>query len=424
MRQEENTDQPPANAPAKPEAPGPRAIGVLEWTAKGPRLMPVAIKIDKDFYDASLYLAQPVPMAIDSGVIYQVQKAGEPQGDFTLNSSEQTANGFWVGLGSFDSIAAQQKRKDAAAKREVAATAAKAAEEKAEEGERPVLHRGPKASTSPSDSSKPANDKAHGAPPVSSPTSSTAAQNSPAPAAPAQPQLTDTDNAPGRPVLRRGKPAQEQASSLVDNTPQKQPVAPPAGMGKLEVAVSDATHREAHPYKWTWKDTAEEQKLKAQAEKLAQTLLADYAAKTSGPKPGELLDVSFQTYDLTFSNAPTVIVSARAVPAATKAAVRRASKSAKSPTPTMTPADFEYYITVVGKEDIYGQMQKEFSVASDSRHLDAYPRMKLIDIVDADGNGAGDYLFQSTSDRGDSFVIYRDYGWSLQEVIKVPAPKV
>jgi hypothetical protein len=47
-----------------------------------------------------------------------------------------------------------------------------------------------------------------------------------------------------------------------------------------------------------------------------------------------------------------------------------------------------------------------------------------VDIVDADGNGVGDFLFQSTSDRGDSFVIYRDMGWSLEEVIKVPEPKV
>jgi chemotaxis protein histidine kinase CheA len=355
-------------------------------------------------------------------VIYQVQKAGEPQGDFTLNSSEQTPNGFWVGLGMFDSIAAQQKRKENATKRQAAAKAAKADEEKAEEGDRPVLRRSSKASAPPADSSKPTEQKTQGAP-QATPASTAPASAASTEAASPKPQLADTDNAPGRPILRRGKPAQEQASSLADNTPQKQPVAPPAGMGKLEVAVSDATSHEAHPYQWTWKDAAEEQKLKAQSEKLAQTILADYAGKNNGPKPGVLLDVSFQAYDLTFSNAPTVIVSARAVPAPVKPAVRRTSKVANSRAPT-APPDFEYYVTVVGKEDIYGEMQKEFAVATDSKHLDAFPRMKLVDIVDADGNGAGDYLFQNTSDRGESFVIYRDYGWSLQEVIKVPAPQV
>ena len=416
--------QQPTYGAKKTEPQGPRAIGVLAWTAKGPRLIPITIKINNEFYDASLYRAQPVPMAVDSGVVYEVQKAGEPLGDFTLSEAEQTGNGLWVGVGNFDSKEAQDKRKEKATRRAAAAAAAKAAEEKAEEGDRPVLKRpAPKQSPPETETPKPS------APPTDSPQAqqpSSTSESSPAPATQSKPQLTETERDPSRPILRRGKPEQEQATALgKEKEPEAKKLAPPPpGLAKLEVAVSDDSPKEMHPYKWTWKDAAEEQKLKEQAEKLAQAILANYATKTGGPKPGELQDVDFQTYDLTYSNAATVILSARVVPGAKAVVTRRGAKTTKAPEPASPENGFEYYITLVGREDIYGQMQKEFVVATDSKHLDAFPKMKLVDIVDADGKGAGGFLFQSTSDRGDSFVIYRDLGWSLQEVIRVPEPKV
>lgn len=221
-------------------------------------------------------------------------------------------------------------------------------------------------------------------------------------------------------------------------TPAKKPVTPPAGLNKVEVAVSDATTGQVHPYKWTWANPEEEQKLHQQAEDLAMKTLADYRTKIGGPMPGKLEDVKFDTYDLTYSNAPTVILSARVLPAVPKPAPTKrgartkkaagASSAASSAAPAASSSaaapGFEYYVTIVGREDIYGQLQKEFVVASDNKHLDAFPKMQLIGVVDVDGNGSGSMLFQSSSDLSNSFVIYRDLGWSLQEVIKVPEPKV
>ena len=409
-------DQQPTYAAKKDQVKGPRAVAVLEWTAKGPRLVPVCIKIDDQFYDAGLYMAQPVPMSIDNGVIYQVQKAGEPLGDFTLGEAEQTPNGLWVGLGSFDSKADQDKRKAEVARRTADAAKAKAAEEKAEEGDRPVLKRKAKAGAPSDESSKPA------APANSQPTT---AASTPPPQPKPQPQLTEVENDPNRPILRRGKPQQVQANSLGDESlPEKKPVPPPPGMGKVEVAVSDAGPSQQHSYKWTWANPEEEQKMKAAAQKLALATLTAYAGQTNGPKPGALEDVKIDVYDLNYSNAPTVILSARVLPEVSKPATRRGVKMAKAAEPTKAPAGFEYYVTVVGREDIYGELQKELAVASDNRHLDAFPRMQLIDVVDVDGNGAGDLLFQSTNDESRSFVVYRDLGWSLQEVIRVPEPKV
>src|ERR1051326_3892318 len=58
---------------------GPRAIAVVTWNGDDPVptagtsvLTPVAILVEGRYYDAELYQAQPEPMAIDSGVIYDV----------------------------------------------------------------------------------------------------------------------------------------------------------------------------------------------------------------------------------------------------------------------------------------------------------------------------------------------------------------
>ena len=405
---------------------GPRAVGVLEWTAQGPRLIPVAIKVDDQFYDASLYLAQPVPLALENGVVYEVQKSGDPQGDFTLSEAEQSPGGLWLGLGNFDSKAAQDMRKAAAAKRAEREAKQKAEEEKEELGDRPVLKRGPKASVpGNTGSDKPATPTTSQPPAQSSPPTTTASSPQPAP----EPPKAEASGEPNRPILRRGKPVEEQASQIHEKIPEKKPVPLPPGMGKLDVAVSDASKVAQHSYKWSWANPQEEQNMKSQAEKMAQAALMDYAKKIGGPMPGALQDVKLEAYDLSYSNSATVVLSARVLPEVRSTAVRRGakgtttSKPAEAPAENVTPA-LEYYVTVVGREDIYGQLQKELTFVTDNKHLDAFPRMQLIDAVDADGNGSGDLLFESTSDNSNAFVIYRDTGWRLDKLIQVPAPKV
>src|SRR5580698_11666344 len=65
---------------AKPEQVV-RAVGVYEWTgdfAKPPasRLIPVSLYIDGKLEDAGVYIARPVPFALLSGNIYELQDAG------------------------------------------------------------------------------------------------------------------------------------------------------------------------------------------------------------------------------------------------------------------------------------------------------------------------------------------------------------
>jgi hypothetical protein len=105
-----------------------------------------------------------------------------------------------------------------------------------------------------------------------------------------------------------------------------------------------------------------------------------------------------RVFDLTSSNEPIVVLTA----------------TAHMPQTATNPASaLEYYVTFVGRNDIYGDLHKAFVNISDTQHLDIIPRMELIDAVDADGDGRGELLFRQTSDAGRAFVIYRVIGDTL-----------
>jgi hypothetical protein len=103
--------------------------------------------------------------------------------------------------------------------------------------------------------------------------------------------------------------------------------------------------------------------------------------------------------------------------------LKRAGTKATAPPSVPGPVGFEYYITLVAREDIYGQMQKSFAQVTDNKHLDAFPRYELIDAVDADGDHNGELLFRSINDISSSFVIYRVTGYRLEELLRVPEPR-
>src|SRR5579864_8155981 len=72
---------------AKPETVV-RAVGVYEWTGDmakpaASRLIPVSLFIDNKFESAAVYMARPVPFALLTGNVYQLEKAGTLVG--TLN---------------------------------------------------------------------------------------------------------------------------------------------------------------------------------------------------------------------------------------------------------------------------------------------------------------------------------------------------
>lgn len=110
MPQLKRPEEAPVERPAEPTPKKlvnePRAVGLLQLNKNGKgTLIPIAIRIDGKFYDASVYKADPVPMALDGGTVYEVQKTGESQGLFTVGGAlhNQNPNSAtpWLGSGSY-----------------------------------------------------------------------------------------------------------------------------------------------------------------------------------------------------------------------------------------------------------------------------------------------------------------------------------
>src|SRR3982074_1265506 len=73
---------------AKPEQVV-RAVGVYEWTGDmmkptASRLIPVSIFIEGKFQDAGVYVSRPVPFALLTGNVYELQAAGIDRGFLDL----------------------------------------------------------------------------------------------------------------------------------------------------------------------------------------------------------------------------------------------------------------------------------------------------------------------------------------------------
>jgi hypothetical protein len=109
-------------------------------------------------------------------------------------------------------------------------------------------------------------------------------------------------------------------------------------------------------------------------------------------------NVRFAAFDVWKNNQPVMILSAEAhFPAEPGAAT----------------APEIYSITLVSRTDIYGSLRKLYSGVTDKFHLDVTPRLELIDVVDADGDGRGELLFQEITDGGNGYIIYRATGDKL-----------
>jgi hypothetical protein len=126
------------------------------------------------------------------------------------------------------------------------------------------------------------------------------------------------------------------------------------------------------------------------------------STKPSKPAKAQFEDVNLRIFDLSNSNEPVLVLSAR------------------TPLPQVgaSGGQLPQEITLVARTDLEGEVQKLFFAQTDSRHLDVSPRMELIDAVDADGDGRGELLFRRTSDAGSAYAIYRvaaDQLWPLWE---------
>jgi len=436
---------------------GPRATGLIELAPNGKaHLIPIVIMVDGKFYDAAEYKASPVPISLDSGTIYEAFRTGVSQGLFTVRTA-LTAAHTWRGDGTWQSsaeiqVASEKKKASAAAK----ARAAKKTEDD-QEGP-PKLRRAaskqpeadktnspapPAAGTKPTpsaDGTKPtSNPPGGGSPTNTSQSGTTASSSTSASAAPPEPpspepSTTSDENDPDRPRLRRGAGPPEAKNRLAVPAPTVAKASTPAPAKavassgvqspniQLIPAVSDAGGPEPRPYTFNMKPD-EERELRTKMLALAaaevnardKVLSPTTAAKTlpssshktkaaKAPQP-TFDDVQFHVFDLSNSNEPVLIMTAKA-------------KMPVSPTTENSRPPDGYLLTLVAREDIYGDLHKALANVTDNQHLDVLPRLDLIDAVDVDGDGGGELLFRRVSDTGSGYVVYRVIGnqlWPLYE---------
>jgi hypothetical protein len=420
--QQQNVPSNTSKLNAKTTKRGPRALGVLEFLPGGKaRLVPIALWIDDRFYDASLYAANPEPMALQPETVYEATSYGEATGLFVVTTPEQV-KGSWVATGSWkphnamDEKIAQQKAKEPKPKPKGIDP---------NDG-RPVLKRGPSDSSSPSQggggstastaSAGSSSPEPSDRPVLTKPTPAPPEPDSAAPT-PSKNQSDSTaatgENDPNRPVLRRGgQPQPPPARTEVEKTTAQVQAGQAKVTNMMTVqgrrsfpAISDASAHENRSMLYAM-NSEERNNKSEQLRAMALAEIGKFIAtrKTPAlPKGTTITDYDLRSFDLDYSNSPTLVLTAT-LPVPTTKALRG--------------GEFDYFVTVVAREDINGTPIKIFSLVSDSNHLDAFPQMEIIDAVDADANGRGDLLFRQHFDSGVSYSLYRVYPYDMQKVFE------
>ncbi len=425
---------------------GPRALGLIELLPKGKaRLIPIVILVDGQYYDADAYKASPVPMALWAETEYEGFRSGISEGLFTVTEAlENQKTNEWIGEGSWRTEA-ELTTKSA---KKPASSIPRGLED--DSGPPVLRHSGsskPKppepAPAEPSQSSQTqtADHPASG-------TSTSSAQSQPAPSqgsssqspnAPSQTASTSKSSSPAenpeqvdaqdpnRPTLKRGKSVPAAADASFPSTPAATPkpasrataISASAKGPQPQVipAISDANGPEPHSYVYDIKPDEElvlrnkilalaGEEVRARAKQLSSELIISSGsarpsrthAHEKAAQP-EFDDVRLRVFDLSSSNEPTMILTASArMP-------QNASESAL--------VDLQYFVTIVARQDINGDIHKAFSNVTDQRHLDVEPKFELIDAVDVDGDSRAELLFRKVYDEGTAYVVYRVIGDQL-----------
>jgi hypothetical protein len=456
-------------APRKKDA-GPRAVAVLQLAPNGKAtLVPIAILIGSKFWDATAYKADPIPMALESGTVYEAERSGSSLGLFTVNgalhSNAVNVQSPWIGTGAWvpagtekakTSLKAEAvplgidtsdtpprlSRSGSGAKETPSPTSSPApAPAPAPQG----TAAGPAGSgqksqenTSPSQTgSSPSATPTPAAPPDSKSSDSKPGGTKP-PDLPSTPQSDSGANEANRPRLRRGKPVEplpqdevpgyskpgaavsKPTAAIVSKpsepTEDKTPV-------QLIPAISDAGGAEPKSFAFEWLKDEEAQRLQ-QMTTLAKEQIRAYveaqakaktmpAPKSAGPKAVRRVPPSKtpapKGKDPILEN---VQMKAYDLWGNNQAVLVLTAEAHMPPPPAGIPhaaadSDLQYSIVLVANPDIYNNLHKLYVSVADKYHLDITPRLELVDALDADGDGRGELLFREISDNGNGWIIYR-----------------
>jgi hypothetical protein len=404
---------------------GPRAVGLLQLAQNGKaHLVPIAIMIDGRFYDAGAYKADPVPLALQSDVVYEAEQTGVPQGLFTVAGAFHNNKNGWAADGAWKTEA--QIEADKAKARTDAAKRNQKAPVDQDIGGPPKLKR----PTDSAQSNPPAQTKNPPAPTSGSGSSSAPAgsQTSAPPSKSSDANRSQTASTssgaiedPNRPTLRHqaaSDTTHEQTKAGGESEPLQGPL-------QFVPAISDAGGPDPRPYAYQMKPDEEQslmQKMQAIAANEVRARAAHLgqenidtktpATKPATTKPGtrksaaqnankqpapEFHDAQLRVFDLSSSNEPVLVFTGQA---------------------KLLGSDLDYMVALVARQDIYADVHKVFAQTTDDKHLDVVPRYELVDAVDANGDGVGELLFREVWDFGAAYSIYSVIGdqlWPLFE---------
>ena len=442
--------------------------------------IPIAILINGKFWDASAYKADPVPMALEPGTVYEGERSGNSLGLFTvgtaLHSNANNAQIPWIGTGTWHPVGEEPPQK--AMKADITPVGAdnvdappRLTHDPNAAQKSPPPNVSPSGGTSSSSNPPPAKPSSNGDEPprLSKPSqpstppsdASQAPASLPAPTSPSTPsgdakskdsKPSDRANIPAsdsstneanRPKLRRGKPAQSFVDDEVPgySKPGSSSTAPkPAGKipDALAVssnvqwipAISDAAGPEPRSYTFEWLKDEEgdrrKQMMDLAKEQLRLYVTAQAKAKiVPAPVHSQPAAKIVKPVEPIFEDVKMVAYDLWN----SNQAIIVFSATAHIPPPPTNAAhsevdsELQYSILLVAYPDIYNNLHKLYSGVTDKFHLDVTPRLELVDAVDADGDGRGELLFRETSDGGSGWVIYRATNDKLYKMFDSSSPE-
>ena len=446
-----------------------RAVAVYEWTgeegkATASRVVPVSVFINGELEDAGIYMARPVPFALDVGTVFELEKAGEHKGslelaytrNYVVNSGPLFDDG-WVAYGAFKPAAKpviMAAKKSGELPQVVASggsrphfsnkTDAKTDSKPDADGTaKPVDRSGAAgAGTTVSAQDDPdrtkRRDQSESDSAKDDPERATLKRRVPQTKEQQKTERKKKDTAsisgpavslnddPDRPVLHRGAPG---TKTDEDTLPPLKGV--PADMRQM-IAVSDAKDRPEHEFARAWESDAERAEVTGKLEALARERVTAYGGGVVSAAP-----------------APAA-VKVPATAAARAAARRKAASPAAKPAAAVTfqnesikgytlsyggAATYVYtgstagaggmtrYVTVVAQREPLGELKVALASVTDSTHLDRTPWLRLVDAVDAEASNRASLLFELRGETARQFGLYRVIGAKAEQTFLTAMPE-
>ena len=444
-----------------------RAIAVYEWTGddlKHPtaaRLVPVTLFINGHLEDAGVYLAQPMPFAIQTGDVYSIEDAGQPEGTLDIDyarkiftrhaGGDDNPIGAWYGYGVYAPLAPVPKAPPLKPSTQLSVIVGSNDDDRphfaGKQPGQPDTAAAPSTSstsTTSDDPDRPHMTRRDGSSDPNAPNATTTASTGTVPDDdPDRPTLrhrdpkevekknkkesgsgvtpmdTSLNDDPNRPLLHRGKP-------IGVNAPPELTTLPLA-LHQI-AAVSDAVNRDPHIFAREWSTPTDRTETLTQLETLAQPRVAQYlttyhltppALNTTGP--------STTTTPGTTTTRGTTTPSATSKPTTHRKPIVQSAPPPQLLEEQLTPYTLSYgglptfvytaqspittggpvYITLVAQRLPSGELQTSFSSVTDASHLDRTPWFRLVDAVDPDASHRASLLFELRAQTTRQFALYR-----------------